>query len=745
MFFLLGLLDISTIYINFIYFIIYISFFYNIYKNIKSKSIKNIKYICDIILKFIYLYLFWNLLSKIDLNFVAYALLEYFNIVLLQAVCIPKFDSLIKGWRPHLCTLPSPFSAYATQHLWGAWWDPLKGGGSEWVSATHSILKASFVNLAVIAQPHLCTSGEWDWGGRVGAASPAAPTQPAAPDAPEALAENLISKSEETRLHSDILRSNLPHFVDASGSDRVASLTKDVASPGPTSPLRAGEAVNDLISSKNLNLSIQKLFHAIGFEFSRYSSIKETEDSIKWEDLLYWLKTSSMLPKDEIDKLSLLLKNNDYNEFFKNIPRFLKYSQNMFSDYYVLNGNIYISEKDFYFYHGNQEELKIEFKIIPQTDADQKAASTTDIPKGSKFIWVTSSNKTDITNYSGNTSLTMFLNENFIPTIKESGVQMSNVAPFKTVDKVVYADTDISADDDAKKYIFFISISDLFDNDNKLKKEIDVKNDNLISKINLEKCNNFWQLDYFKQWFYVWFIELDIQSYLSLNILRKLNIPLMDITPDKLMYTMHLTVVEYLEELDILIKAKIWYEHHTGINYSSLSESTLNEYKNLFIKFWIRQIISYSKPGDIDSNYIITNMYDVKNVYSELLENILFVQSKILEAQWTINTIYIYLPSFIDSSCWHSVPRSKGVEGDYETNLINFYNKIFALLKKEVIDKYKDVYEIRRAYQVDRFNNNFPMSCEDLQSVFNFINNRYYIKNNLNTEFLSNLKNFKQQ
>ena len=100
LFFLLGLLDISSIYINSIYFIIYISFFYNIYKNIKSNArgekIKNIKYISNIILKFIYLYLFWNLLSKIDLIFAVYAILEYFNIVILQAVCLPKFDSLIK-------------------------------------------------------------------------------------------------------------------------------------------------------------------------------------------------------------------------------------------------------------------------------------------------------------------------------------------------------------------------------------------------------------------------------------------------------------------------------------------------------------------------------------------------------------------------------------------------------------------------------------------------------------------------
>ena len=247
---------------------------------------------------------------------------------------------------------------------------------------------------------------------------------------------------------------------------------------------------------------------------------------------------------------------------------------------------------------------------------------------------------------------------------------MSNIALSKIADKIVYSDHEISSEVDAVKYIFFISISDLFDIDNKLKREIDVKNDNLISNINLENCKNFWQLDFFKQWFYVWFIELDIQSYLSLNILRKLSIPLMDITPDKLMYTMHLTVIEYLEELNILLKAKIWYEHHAGINYSSLSESTLNEYKNLFIKFWIRQIIAYCKPSDIDSKFFITNMYDEDKVYLELLENILFVQSKILEAQWTINTLYVYLPSILEFK-----------EVNCETKLINFYNKINVIYK----------------------------------------------------------------
>ena len=137
---------------------------------------------------------------------------------------------------------------------------------------------------------------------------------------------------------------------------------------------------------------------------------------------------------------------------------------------------------------------------------------------------------------------------------------------------------------------------------------------------------------------------------------------------------------------------------------------------------------------DIDNNYFINNMYDVNNVYLELLENILFVQSKILEGQWTINTIYAYLPSFIESK-----------EVNYEIKLINFYNNIFALIKKEIVDNYKDVYDLRRSYQVNRFSSNFPMSCEDLNLCFNYINNVYQTNTNLSTEYLSNLNNFRQK
>ena len=63
-----------------------------------------------------------------------------------------------------------------------------------------------------------------------------------------------------------------------------------------------------------------------------------------------------------------------------------------------------------------------------------------------------------------------------IPTIIESGQQMNDIQ-YKIVDVV------------PTKYIFFMSITDLFDN--KIKTEINVKNNDVISNFNLKDCTNF--------------------------------------------------------------------------------------------------------------------------------------------------------------------------------------------------------------------------------------------------------------
>lgn len=796
-------------YIIYIYSIIYVCFIFSIYLSIKSH--KNVKYIFNLFLKFIYIYIFWNLLSEI---YFFLDLPHYYNLILIPAFlkfdyisdldssfCYTKksvtadcvlvndniecnittvpFDNdlflVIKSLVQRIASMPFILTT-TTQPLILNWpfacvpsgiclADLESAGELDIEGSTIRILESQAVSRSYVAgvffnyfwyQEELYTSSTLE-----------STYQP-----------NKLCSLRGGGLYN-LNGSNGPNLEPKGTYDSKAFIV-DSHSSESSLPGSEGES-KDFISPDNLNLIIQKLFHAMNLEFYKYYFFNGNKTAIHWQELFYWLKNSSILSEEEIEKLSLLLKNKDYHEFYKKIPRFLNY-HNMLSGYYIFNNNIYFSEIMLKFYHGEN------WSLIDKSD----------------FIFVLDINKGNIPNYNLNYTLSMFFDEKIIPTFNQSAASAASLETQHNNPMVNYKwnwidtanfsneDTDnenfsiigkdnprniktnldnsfgnddtidankrhiLTNSDNAenikkdnsdaepslfresataeqlqKKYFFFSSISDLFNN--KLKNEIDINNNNSISNMNLEKCSNFWQFYYFKKFWYFWFIELDIFSFISLNILKKLGLNLNEITPSRFLFAMHLTVVEYLEELDILIKAKIWYEHHSGINPSSLPESTLNEYKDWFLKFWCNQIIAYCKPRDLEAiTSFNTNMYDKDIVYLELLENIIFVQSKILESQWTINTIY---------NNYNLSILSNDIQDD--TFLINFYNNIFTLFKKEILDKYSDIYAIRRAYQVIRFNNYYPMTCEDLNQAYLYLKNMHDFDSSTELTSKLNKKNFK--
>jgi hypothetical protein len=181
------------------------------------------------------------------------------------------------------------------------------------------------------------------------------------------------------------------------------------------------------------------------------------------------------------------------------------------------------------------------------------------------------------------------------------------------------------------------------------------------------------------------------------------------LTPSKFLFSKYLSVLEFSEQLEWLLKSKVWYEHHKGIKPSSLSESTLSEYKVLFIKFWIRQIAFFNQPPAINGIDYNHNMYDLDILYEELLENIIFVQCKLLEAYWTINTVN------------KLIPLKGGIEAlKYPEEIIDFYNELYELFKIEILNKFKDIYALRRDFQIERAT---PFNYEQILAHCNQINN----------------------
>jgi hypothetical protein len=725
-------------YINYFYFILYLCLIFGIYRSIKSN--KNKKYIFNLFLKFIYVYIFWCFLADISFfldlpryyNFILIPAFLYFDLLSDGATDSSKF-LVNDGVEGIITSVPFDYEVSllikslvqriaSISFIVPTTTQPLI---LNWASGIFDIESNSFLSLSASLTSTLMQEGFIKYISSQGELS----------SSPVHDSTNWFNNFN---VFFNLNGSNGPNFFfkghDYSNNIFFSSKTS-VSSPLPALPSSGnlfppanlfpqGDS-KDLISPDNLNLVIQKLFNAMNLEFDNYYSLKNKLSSIQWdqyllrgepksmqwEDLFFFLKYSSILSDEDIKNLSLLLKHNNYNEFFKKIPRFLNYPD-MLSGIYIFNDNIYLSKVMFDFYHGKN--------------------SVEHLIGNNKIIFVLDKNKSDFSNSIANTTLPSFLFEYCIPTISKSDLEILNNRREVLIDmdKILTLEDSLidienlnsSLNRDSRdfsggarssaskeEYYFFSSIFDL--NNNKLKSEIDINNNNLISNINLEKCNNYWEFDFFKKYYYFWFIEHDIFSFISYNILKKLDFNLSDITPSIFMYAMHLAVVEYLEELDILLKAKIWYEHYTGINTSLLPESTLNEYRNWYLKFWANQIISFCKADDLESTSgFTTNMYDTNIVYLELLENIIFAQSKILEAQWTINTIY------------RNYDLSDILFNNQdETFRINFFNNIFTLFKKNILEEYSEIYDIRRRYQVERFHNNYPMNCDDLHKAYLYV------------------------
>jgi hypothetical protein len=389
----------------------------------------------------------------------------------------------------------------------------------------------------------------------------------------------------------------------------------------------------NLFSPDDFYAKIEKLMEAIRNELERSGSQGPNDPY----DFLSVILGSSRVSDEEYNNLLNLLKDNDVKEFYNKIPKFLKYAEDL-SNVYILNDNIYIS--DYY----------AKYLLISPPPLGPAASQ----PGG------------DINN-----SFELMAN----PSLKE--VRVLDINNFVL-------------NSEGKKFYYFSSISELLNCKLKIKDEIDIINKKFIP---MDKNKYFEIWDFVKKNYFFWHIEPNAGFYVN-DYLYSQN-PFNELTINKFIYAKYLSAWEYSEEYSILLKAKIWYEDYKGFKTSDLSESTLSEYKELFIKFCMRQILSFNRLEQLnqDTKYLV-NMYDLNNLYLELLENIIFVQFKILDAYWTINTVNKLIP----------------LKGDLQnintdSKLIDFYNSLYEQFKIEILEKYKDISNIRREFFADRCSN----------------------------------------
>jgi hypothetical protein len=362
-----------------------------------------------------------------------------------------------------------------------------------------------------------------------------------------------------------------------------------------------------------------------------------------------------------IDSATSSARQIDFTQFYNNIPKFLKYNENM-DNFLILNGNIYLSSVYSSF-------LKLEETL-------QVADGRTE---GSHRQFENNSNITIC-----NISYYYFLSiDNLLySNINKNNINFNNemVTPIDIIKK-----SEVWEYFKKYYYIWFIELNVPY-----------YVNDYLfffkpLNQITIQKFMFSKYLSAYEYSLELKFLLKAIQGFSELMEDKHTRTSLIDSTSLRASQLESLSsILPYLNFEDKGFKFGDYY---------SLNEGRLDN-KSCFLKFWVRQLINFNAnfesklyiQGNTKTPEYIINMYDINIVLEELLENILFAQCKILESYWTINTLNN--TNFLNWSL---------SDLDNLDNLIIFYNDLYNKFRLEIILKYEDVYSFRREFHINRF------------------------------------------
>lgn len=273
------------------------------------------------------------------------------------------------------------------------------------------------------------------------------------------------------------------------------------------------------------------------------------------------------------------------------------------------------------------------------------------------------------------------------------------------------------------KYIPFLTINDFINYSQNVKNIVKKfeSNNEIITIINsklIKAFKPYLELEHIKNYInkyhVIWTHKysstsyfLNSSTYIYWNINKLPN--LYNLNLDKFEASKLNQLIDFKDELNILNKALIGLEHFLGIKYYNITEAELNECKIIFFKFWLNQIHCFYNSSDLfdkDSTYVL-NWFDINIIYSELLENILFTQCKIMEAYWCLNIIHeTKLNGFTERGLPFNLINTPTVE----ENLKNFYNDLFLKFQLEIINKYQRAYDVRLEWVLFKTFNNATLS-----------------------------------
>lgn len=249
----------------------------------------------------------------------------------------------------------------------------------------------------------------------------------------------------------------------------------------------------NIISPDNFNSKIAQLMEAIKLELGKSGGRGQGPNNPY--DFLSKLLASSQVSDEEFDKLSKLVKNNDFSlgvdkeaslsvtqleakkVFYAKIPRFHNYAEFMASNIQILNDNIYISEN---FAHILKPTLQttntaiIDTTPLPPVSAGAQPHTAAQLPLS---------------------TITLSQHQLFkAPSAEAQCVRLLEGRVLSLTDLTNLTEERV----EGANFYFLISISDLFLHSTELKYQIDIQNKKVVP---MDKIKYFEIWDFFKKYY----------------------------------------------------------------------------------------------------------------------------------------------------------------------------------------------------------------------------------------------------
>lgn len=389
--------------------------------------------------------------------------------------------------------------------------------------------------------------------------------------------------------------------------------------------------------------------------------------------------------------------NNIKDIFLNNIPRqmyFSKFNLSLWDWWFLIDKKIYLG------------------KIFAENWLNYPNLSIYD-PKNNGIIFL---NIDDYKNYINFENYPFIIGENL-----RFGIKILQENSYIKIHPQVLISSSLSQDFD--EYFPFVTVDDFIHLNSKILKDIknqmETNNKFIIyleSKIYViyKEYLNIWYNKIYK-YYMSWAINYN-NTYYFINSLISFSSEIFNITEfneiniDKLIALNNIKKMEFIDEINLMEKMLIGLEDFLGLKKHNLSEKEIKICRFLFFKFWFNQVLIYNTSKNLNIHNL--NWFDINIAHAELLENMVYAKTKLLEGLWIDE--YIKKMELLGiTNRGIAFLDLKNIK-KMDNNIINFFNDMFLNYRENFAVKYKDAHDISKEWVMMK---SFPKNKQSISYI----------------------------